>query len=59
MKLKATIEVEYEIDLDDYTFSKSGDKKELILEFERKAFLTMIDVISTNEPAVIVDIVEV
>jgi len=35
MKIKATLEIEYEVDPDQYQFSEDGDKKEAILKFER------------------------
>lgn len=39
MKIKATFEVEYEVDPDQYSFSEPGDKKEAILKFERNSVL--------------------
>ncbi len=56
MKLKAKIEIEYEVNPEDYTFSASGVKKELILEFERKVFLATLDIMCTNEPTITVEI---
>ena len=64
MKLKATIEVEYDVDSEDYSFSDSEDKKELILKFERNVFLTTIydtcidGEMCTGEPIIVVTVVE-
>ncbi len=43
MKLKAKIEIEYNVDPEDYSFSESGDRKKKILKFERNVFIVAID----------------
>ncbi len=59
MKLKAKIEVEYDVDPEDYSFSELEDRKEMILEFERKVFLVTIDMMCINEPIITAIVVEV
>ncbi len=58
MKLKATIEVEYEVNPIGYLFSKSENKKKIILKFERIALLTIIEDLC-DESAAIVTVVEI